>query len=66
MRCWSPLPRRICLVDECWQATVAAVRNVSDGVNAIAWAFDWKRGDNVVPTGDAEHPNNIYPWLRAA
>lgn len=44
--------------------TVAAVRNVSDGVNAIAWAFDWKEGDNVVLTGDAEHPNNIYPWLR--
>ena len=44
--------------------SVAAVRNVSDGVNSIAWAFDWKPGDNVVLTADAEHPNNVYPWLR--
>jgi cysteine desulfurase / selenocysteine lyase len=44
--------------------TVAAVRNVSDGVNSIAWAIDWKEGDNVVLSSDAEHPNNVYPWLR--
>jgi selenocysteine lyase/cysteine desulfurase len=45
-------------------ATIAAVRNVSDGVNGIAWAMPWKEGDNVVLTADSEHPNNIYPWLR--
>jgi selenocysteine lyase/cysteine desulfurase len=45
-------------------ATIAAVRNVSDGVNTIAWAVQWKEGDNVVLTSDSEHPNNIYPWLR--
>ncbi len=44
--------------------SVAAVRNVSDGVNSIAWALDWKEGDNVVLSSDAEHPNNVYPWLR--
>ncbi|NYT26104.1 aminotransferase class V-fold PLP-dependent enzyme [Alcaligenaceae bacterium] len=44
--------------------TVAAVRNVSDGINSIAWALDWRPGDNVVLTADCEHPNNIYPWLR--
>lgn len=45
-------------------ATVAAVRNVSDGVNIIAWAMPMSEGDNVVLCLDAEHPNNIYPWLR--
>ena len=45
-------------------ATVAATRNVSDGINTIACAMPWKAGDNVVFSADAEHPNNIYPWLR--
>ena len=44
--------------------TVAAVRNVSDGINTIANAIGWNEGDNVVLAADAEHPNNIYPWLR--
>jgi selenocysteine lyase/cysteine desulfurase len=44
--------------------TIAATRNVSDGTNSIAWAMPWKEGDNVVLTSDAEHPNNVYPWLR--
>ncbi|CAN5459988.1 aminotransferase class V-fold PLP-dependent enzyme [soil metagenome] len=45
-------------------ATVAAVRNVSDGTNSIACAMPWKAGDNLVLTAEAEHPNNVYPWLR--
>ncbi len=45
-------------------STVAAVRNVSDGVNTIAWAMPMAGGDNVVVCVNAEHPNNIYPWLR--
>jgi cysteine desulfurase / selenocysteine lyase len=44
--------------------TVAAIRNVSDGVNSVAWAFPWHEGDNLVITATAEHPNNVYPWLR--
>ncbi|MEC5292802.1 MULTISPECIES: aminotransferase class V-fold PLP-dependent enzyme [unclassified Aurantimonas] len=44
--------------------TIAATRNVSDGVNSIAWAVQWKDGDNVVLSSQAEHPNNVYPWLR--
>ncbi len=43
---------------------VAATRNVSDGTNAIACAMPWKNGDNVVLAAEAEHPNNVYPWLR--
>ena len=44
--------------------TVAAVRNVSDGINSIAWSVPMAEGDNVVVSADAEHPNNLYPWLR--
>jgi cysteine desulfurase / selenocysteine lyase len=44
--------------------TIAAIRNVSDGVNAFAWAMPWREGDNLVITAEAEHPNNVYPWLR--
>lgn len=43
---------------------VAAVRNVSDGINAVAWAMPMDEGDNVVVSAGAEHPNNLYPWLR--
>lgn len=45
-------------------ASVAATRNVSDGINTIAWAMPMAEGDNVIVAVDAEHPNNIYPWLR--
>ena len=45
-------------------AEVAFVRNVSDGMNSIAWALPWQPGDNLVVSLDLEHPNNIYPWLR--
>lgn len=45
-------------------STVAATRNVSDGINTVACALPWTDGDNVVVTAEAEHPNSIYPWLR--
>ena len=45
-------------------ATIAAVRNVSDGVNTVAWAMPMAESDNVVVSDQAEHPNNLYPWLR--
>jgi len=28
---------------------IAIVKNVSEGINAIATAFDWRPGDNVAP-----------------
>ncbi len=46
------------------EGTIAAIRNVSDGVNSFAWALPWREGDNLVITAEAEHPNNVYPWLR--
>ena len=45
-------------------STIAAVRNVSDGVNTVAWAVPMSEDDNVVVCLESEHPNNIYPWLR--
>jgi selenocysteine lyase/cysteine desulfurase len=43
---------------------IAVTRNVSDGINCIAWSFEDVQGKNVVLSTDVEHPNNIYPWLR--
>jgi cysteine desulfurase/selenocysteine lyase len=42
---------------------VAYTKNVSEGLNAVAAAVDWRDGDNVVVCLDLEHPNNVYPWL---
>lgn len=44
--------------------SIAVTRNVSDGINSVAWSFPDVQGRNAVLTTDVEHPNNIYPWLR--
>lgn len=41
---------------------VAVTENVSEGLNAIATAIDWRAGDNVVISSDLEHANNVYLW----
>lgn len=41
---------------------IAIVKNVSEGINAIATAIPWQAGDNVVLCAALEHPNNIIPW----
>lgn len=46
------------------QDSIAVTRNVSDGINSVAWAFEDVVGRNIVLTADLEHPNNLYPWLR--
>lgn len=45
---------------------VALVKNISDGVNAIASAVDWGSGDAVVICTDLEHPANLLPWYNLA
>lgn len=45
-------------------STIAVTRNVSDGINSVAWALPKPEGRNIVLTASAEHPNNLYPWLR--
>jgi cysteine desulfurase/selenocysteine lyase len=42
---------------------VAIVKNVSEGINAIATAIPWRDGDNVVVCASLEHPNNVLPWM---
>ncbi len=43
-------------------ADIAIIKNVSEGINAIATAISWRSGDNVVLCADIEHPNNVLPW----
>lgn len=42
---------------------IAVTKNVSEGLNAIAAAVDWRPGDNAVLCPELEHPNNIYCWM---
>lgn len=42
---------------------IAIVKNVSEGINAIASALPWQAGDNVVVCASLEHPNNVLPWI---
>lgn len=42
---------------------IAFTKNISEGINMIATAFHWKKGDNVILCPELEHPNNVYPWL---
>ena len=44
-------------------ADIAIIKNVSEGINAIATAIPWRHGDNVVLCTELEHPNNVLPWL---
>lgn len=41
---------------------IALTKNVSDGLNMICHAIDWKPGDNMVCCLDYEHPNGAYAW----
>jgi cysteine desulfurase/selenocysteine lyase len=45
---------------------VALTKNVSEGLNFVANAIDWKSGDNVVVCPSMEHPNNRYLWHQLA
>lgn len=45
---------------------IAFTKNVSEGLNAIIAAFDWRAGDNMVLCADLEHPNNVIPWRHLA
>lgn len=45
---------------------IAITKNVSEGLNIIATAYPWKRGDKVIICAEREHPNNIYIWQHLA
>ena len=42
---------------------IAITKNVTEGLNIVANAVNWKAGDNVVVCTELEHPNNVYIWL---
>jgi cysteine desulfurase / selenocysteine lyase len=42
---------------------IAYTKNISEGLNIVATAIDWKPGDNVVLCAELEHANNVYVWL---
>ena len=44
---------------------IALVRSTTEGLNAIATALPWERGDNIVIT-DQEYPANVIPWYHQA
>src|SRR5439155_1481389 len=44
------------------RSEIAFLPNTSWGLNLVAQAFPWKKGDNVV-ADDMEFPSNAYPWL---
>jgi selenocysteine lyase/cysteine desulfurase len=46
-------------------ASVAFIKNTSDGINWVAEGFPWKSGDNVVLAAE-EYPSNQYPWMNQA
>lgn len=45
---------------------IAVTKNVSEGLNAVGSAMNWKDGDNVVICTELEHPNNVYLWMNLA
>lgn len=44
---------------------IALTRSTTEGLNAIACAIPWKRGDHIVIT-DQEYPANAVPWYHQA
>lgn len=44
---------------------VAMMRNTTEGINLVANALDWRKGDRIVTTV-IEHHSNFITWLRAA
>src|ERR671919_315441 len=42
---------------------ITYTKNISEGLNMIATAIHWHRGENVVLCPELEHPNNVYAWL---
>ena len=45
---------------------IALIKNVSEGINAVACAVDWRPGDTIVLCESLEHPANIFPWRNVA
>jgi len=47
------------------EQNVILTDSTSTGINLLAGALPWKRGENIV-LNDLEYPSNIFPWLYQA
>ena len=45
---------------------IAFTKNVSEGINLIAGALTWNKGDKVILCPDLEHPANVFPWYNVS
>lgn len=41
---------------------IAITKNISDGLNMVANAIDWRTGDEIYVCSGVEHPANLYVW----
>ncbi len=42
---------------------IVGVQSTSLGLNLVAQALPWQRGQNIIVC-DVEFPSNVYPWMR--
>ena len=56
---------RLFELDERYADSFALVPNTTSGLQAIAHALPWRRGDRVL-LFDGEFPTNVIPWLQAS
>ena len=52
---------RLAAMLDCDAASLAMVRNTTEGITIVAEGIDWQPGDNVVVPAD-EFPSNLFPW----
>jgi selenocysteine lyase/cysteine desulfurase len=46
-------------------ASIALLKNTTEGISTVAWGLDWRPGDNIV-LPCSEFPSNRLPWLAQA
>ncbi len=51
------------LINAAKAAEIVGIQSTSFGLNLVAQALAWQRGQNVVLC-DMEFPSNVYPWMR--
>ncbi|MFB6138544.1 MAG: aminotransferase class V-fold PLP-dependent enzyme [Halobacteriaceae archaeon] len=47
-------------------AEIALTQSTTDGINRVATAVPWTRGDDTVVRTDLEHSSGVLPWRRLA
>jgi cysteine desulfurase/selenocysteine lyase len=47
----------------CTPGDLAFTKNASEGLNIVAAALRFQKGERILVSPGFEHPNNIFPWL---